>query len=111
MRVDIEEIELANLNEQLFVGDAYTTARRAMLERLDIVPIDIHAVHETSEGSVYLWVSEGDENCWIARIQGCESDSGYIATSRGEAIRQNGRRFRGLFPEHTCSGACVRHEQ
>ena len=58
------------------------------LVRLDVIPVEICAVHETIEGIVYLWVGEGAENCWIARIKGCEVDSGHIADSHLDAVRQ-----------------------
>ena len=116
-----EERELAAIEEHLLVCEvcqdrviaadhANTSAMRAALARFEILPIHIYAVHETIEGNVYLWVSEGDENCWIARIQGCDVDSGHIADSRLDAVGQNEIRFRSMFPEHVCSARCTRDE-
>ena len=112
-----DEREVATIEEHLLVCEvcqdrliaadhANTSIMRAALARLDLVPVEICAVHETIEGIVYLWVSEGAENCWIARIKGCEVDSGHIADSHLDAVRQNNMTFRSMFPEHVCSARC-----
>ena len=102
-----EEKQLAKLKEH---PHTYKAMMRAVLARFDIVQIDIHAVHETNEGNIYLCVSEGDENCWTARMYGSELDRWHIANSRREAIRQNDMTFRSLFPEHACSVQCRRQK-
>ena len=79
---------------------------RAVLARFAILPVEICAVHETIEGTVYLWVSEGAENSWLARMIGCEVDSGHIADSHRDAVRLNNMTFRSMFPEHVCSARC-----
>ena len=115
-----EEREVATIEEHLLVCEVCqerliaadhvnTSIMRAALARFDIVAIEIQAVHETIDGNVYLWVSEGDENCWIARIQGCEVDSGHIADSYMDAVRQSDLTFRSMFPEHVCSARCTHH--
>jgi hypothetical protein len=112
-----DEREAASIEEHLLVCEgcqdrliaadhANTSLMRAALARFAIVPVEICAVHETAEGIVYLWVSEGAENCWIARIKGCEVDSGHIADSHLEAVRLNNMTFRSMFPEHICSARC-----
>lgn len=78
------------------------------LRRYDFTPVEIHAVHYTPEGSVYLSITESDENCWVARLQGAEMNRVLIANSRPDAIRENDMTFRMLFQEHRCSGRCVR---
>ena len=116
-----DEIDLAKVEAHLLVCNvcqdkllaadrAYTATMQAALSRLDLVPVAIHAVHETDEGSVYLWVSEFHDDCCVARIQGCQVDSGQVLDSFVEAVRQNNIRFQTLFSEHVCSGECVRHE-
>jgi hypothetical protein len=109
--------EVATIEEHLLVCEdcqdrliapdhANTSIMRAALARFAILPVEICAVHETIEGIVYLWVSEGAENCWIARIKGCQVDSGHIVDSRLDAVRQNSMTFRSMFPEHVCSARC-----
>jgi hypothetical protein len=102
---------LVNVGERLTLADhTYAAMMRAVLARFDIVQIDIHAVHETGEGNIFLCVSEGAENCWTARMYGCEVDRWYIANSRAEAVRHNDMAFRSLFPEHACSSHCKRRK-
>jgi len=93
--------------DRLIAADhANSSIMRAALARLDIVPVEVCAVHETIEGLIYLWVSEGAENCWIARIKGCEVDGGHIADSHLDAVRQNNMTFRSMFTEHVCTARC-----
>ena len=93
--------------DRLIAADhANSSIMRAALARLDIVPVEVCAVHETIEGLIYLWVSEGAENCWITRIKGCEVDGGHIADSHLDAVRQNNMTFRSMFPEHVCTARC-----
>jgi hypothetical protein len=82
----------------------------AALTDFDVVGVHIHAVHETIEGSMYLWVSEPDEGYCIARIQGRQVDCGHVVASTAEGVRQNNMRFLALFPEHICSTKCRRHD-
>ena len=106
-----EETEVATIEEHLLVCDAcqshliaadaaYTAIVRAALAPFDLIPVHIHAAHQTSEGSVYLWISERDGGCCIAKIQGCEIDCGHVVDSLVKGIRHNEMRFRALFPEH-----------
>jgi hypothetical protein len=117
----IEESEVAAIEEHLLICHAcqnrltaadlaYTATLRAALTRFDLIPVHIHAVHQTSEGSVYLWTSDAGEGCCIARIQGCEVDCGHVVESVLDAIRQNNTRFRALLPEHICSSKCRGNE-
>jgi hypothetical protein len=112
------ERELAKIEEHLLVCEvcqdrlvtadqAYSAVMHAALADVDLVPVRMHAVHKTAEGSVYLWVSEADAGCCIARIQGCEVDSGHVVESVVDGIRHNNMTFGELFPEHICSAECA----
>jgi hypothetical protein len=80
---------------------------RAAREPYPFPPTQTHAVHETAEGSIYLWVGECEGNCWVARIEGCGISRVHIVDSRVEGSRHNNRTFATLFPEHRCGPECV----
>jgi hypothetical protein len=72
-----------------------------------VVPVEIHAIHKMDEGSVYVWMSESDDERWTTRVQGCKVDCGSVAMARVDAVQYADRTFHELFPEHDCSPNCV----
>jgi hypothetical protein len=80
---------------------------RGAREPFPFPPTQTHAVHETSEGPIYLWVAECEGNCWVARIEGCGISRVHIVDSRLEGSRHNNQTFSTLFPEHRCCPECV----
>ena len=112
----IDEIELAAIEEHLLVchacqdrltdTDVYTKSIRAALASFHVEAVEMQAVHVTSEGNIYLWVTEDAQGFWTARIRGCKVDSGKVLTSCFYAFKHNASAFRTLFSEHACSTEC-----
>jgi hypothetical protein len=111
-----DEVAVASIEEHLLVctacqdrlevDDTYNATMRAALVRIALTPVEVLAVHDTSEGPVYLWVQLREDGRWTSRITGTQMDGGAAQTSRRNAIDYNEVSFRALYPEHECSDSC-----
>jgi anti-sigma factor RsiW len=110
------ETQVARVEEHLLVcracqdraaaEESYIAAIRSALPQFALVPVEIHAVHKTNEGSVYLWISESADDCWTVRVQGCKVNCGSAATSRQAAMQETEVMFYQMFADHSCSEEC-----